>query len=100
MEHVRPFALSAAYCFGKGACQHKPETSTLNEIMSGNEAHDLVLKHFDKIDWDEVLEKAREPEEEEAEEHEEDKQVDEQEEIAVKAMQACEAHQENAMGAK
>eukprot|EP00406_Dinophysis_acuminata_P066348 CAMPEP_0179291568 /NCGR_PEP_ID=MMETSP0797-20121207/42404_1 /TAXON_ID=47934 /ORGANISM="Dinophysis acuminata, Strain DAEP01" /LENGTH=75 /DNA_ID=CAMNT_0021000647 /DNA_START=16 /DNA_END=239 /DNA_ORIENTATION=- len=61
MEHVRPFALSAAYCAGDGACH---ENSTLNEIVSDSEADDLVLKHFDEVDWDEVLERAKEPEEE------------------------------------
>merc|ERR1719323_1924645 len=95
MEHVRPFALSAAYCAGKGACHRKPE-STLSEVVSGNEAHDLVLKHFDEVDWDEVLERAAEPEEEEVEELDED----EQEEIAEEQMQVCEARQENAMEAR
>jgi len=96
IEHVRPFALSGAYCVGKGACHHHHENSTLSDIVSGNEVHDLVLKHFDKIDWNEVLERAREPEEEEAEQHEKDGQ----DVKAEREMQVCEARQKNATDAK
>merc|ERR1719422_1946207 len=90
IEQVRPFALSGAYCVGKGACHHN---STLSEIVSGHEAHDLVLKHFDQIDWDEVLERAKEPTEPKEEEAEEQKE-DEQEEVAEREMQMCKTRPE------
>lgn len=93
IEHVRPFALSAAYCTGKGVCTNR---TSLDELASGNEAHDLVLKHFDEVDWDEVIERAAEPEEEDDEEDHDD----DLEELAEMEMQVCEAQQEDAMEAK
>lgn len=95
IEHVRPFALSDAYCAGKGVCTNR---TSLDEIVSGSEAHGLVLKHFDQVDWDEVIERAVEPEEEE--ELEENQEENEQEELAEMEMQVCEARQEDAMEAK
>lgn len=93
-EHVRPFALSAAYCAGKRVCHHHADNGTLSEIVMGSEAHDLVLQHFDEVDWDEVLQQAAEPEEDE---HEEKNVIVAVEEEEVKE---CDAHGEKLMAKK
>lgn len=57
IEHVRPLSLSTAYCMGKGAC-HKPNSTTLTEIMTGQEPHEALVDSFDEVDWSAAIEDA------------------------------------------
>merc|ERR1719361_2850986 len=87
MEHLRPFALSLAYCAGKGVCR-KPENGTVPEIEMGSTAQDVVVEHFDDVDWDEALQELEQPEGEDDEEEVEKNVLEEGEDDEIPECEA------------
>lgn len=72
IEHVRPMALSAAFCIGKDAC--KPTAQIEDEVFQGKEAHEALMDHYDNLDLDGVGDRIEGlvPEAEDEEEEEKD----------------------------
>jgi hypothetical protein len=89
IEHVRPMALSTAYCVGKGVC--KPDAQTTDEVFQGKEAHEALMDHYDNLDLDRVTDEAAElsPEAEDGEELEQDEQCQDEGQHHMRVCPRC-----------
>jgi hypothetical protein len=76
IEHVRPMALSMAYCAGKGVC--KPDAQIQAEVFQGKEAHEALMDHYDNLDLDGVTDEVGELAPESSDDEEEVSEPEEQ----------------------